>query len=434
MFRKSIRYYSLFVSYLIVARFLRAEVRYSSILHQMIMRVLLFLLMLLSVPVGMEGQRVFKPVKLALKAKNYKDALTQINTLRQDSLYRDSPKLCEYSIEANRGLNDIENMKLYLRKDYDTVAFFSTTLQIIREAARLDSIDQARLAEKGGKPKYRSQVGEILSQYVPNLRAASHFFYQRGKFVDALSYLRASLDLPHSDIGQYAKLDTRNDTLNATLYLMSAFYAKQYAEVHRYESLALKDKAARPVIFESLIQTAVAEKDTAAHHRLLEEAFKEYPLHASFFTRLADYYTGLQDYASVLRMANITIGKDSQNVFALVAKCIALQNLQRYDECITTAESLLRADTLSAEANYYLGASYVAKASAILLPENALSGGYKTAKSEQQALYRKARTYLERYREQRPQLAKRWAPLLYKVYLSLNEGKKFAEIEQLIAS
>lgn len=59
-----------------------------------------------------------------MKAKNYKEVLNLVTKLREDSVYQNHPKLCIYSIEAQRGLNDAENMKLYLKRSYDTIAFF----------------------------------------------------------------------------------------------------------------------------------------------------------------------------------------------------------------------------------------------------------------------------------------------------------------------
>ena len=88
------------------------------------------------------AQKAFKPVTNALKAKNYKEAIQQINKLRADSTYRNNLKLCLYSIEANRGLNNAENTKIYLKKSYDTIAFFSTTNEIISEAIQLNLLER----------------------------------------------------------------------------------------------------------------------------------------------------------------------------------------------------------------------------------------------------------------------------------------------------
>ena len=40
---------------------------------------------------------------------------------------------------------------------------------------------------------------------------------------------------------------------------------------------------------------------------------------------------------------------------------------------------------------------------------------------------------MEKYMKLRPEDKNRWAPLLYRIYLSLNMGKKFSEIDALLS-
>lgn len=388
----------------------------------------LFVLGFISSP----AQRAFKPIKIALKAKNYKEVINQVDQLRKDSIYRNNPKLYLFSIEANQGLNDAENMKLYLKQKYDTLAFFSTTHQIVREAVRLDSVERAIQQAEQIKPKQTNYICNLLQQYYPNVNAAARYFFKRSKYAEAMPYLLTGINLPHTEIGEQTKLSTKADTSNAALYTVCAYYSKQYTEVHRYEELALLDQSYRPVIFETLVFTAEAEKDTTSYRCLLEEAFEEYPSRYPFFIRLADYYTKRGDNETVLRLASAQIARDSSDVSALVAQCMANLNLQRYADCIASTTRLFQADSLCIEANYFMGASYVGQASALQLPDNALSRSYKKVKKEQNALFAQAEPFLEEYRQQAPQQSKRWAPLLYKVYLALNEGTKFEEIEKFL--
>ena len=162
------------------------------------MRTLLLSLLLLAMPVTVFPQKAFRPVKAAMKAKNYKEVLNLVTKLREDSVYQNHPKLCIYSIEAQRGLNDAENMKLYLKRSYDTIAFFSTTHQIIREAVKLDSIERALQQTENKKPKQTHLVREMLRLYFPNLNAATRFYYKKRKFNEAMDYLRTCPDLPHT--------------------------------------------------------------------------------------------------------------------------------------------------------------------------------------------------------------------------------------------
>jgi hypothetical protein len=47
-------------------------------------------------------------------------------------------------------------------------------------------------------------------------------------------------------------------------------------------------------------------------------------------------------------------------------------------------------------------------------------------------LYQKALPYMERYRALAPQEKDKWAAALYNIYLKLNMGKQFEEIDQML--
>lgn len=253
------------------------------------MHKLLLTFLFLALPFMAYSQKAFKPAKAALKAKNYKEVINQVGKLRNDSTYRDDPRLCVYSIEANRGLNDAENMKLYLKKSYDTIAFFSTTHQIIKEAVKLDSIEHTLQEIENRKPKQTHFIYEQLQRYFPNLQVAARFFYKRKKFVEAMDYLRTCLDLPHTKLGQEAGLTSKSESFNASLYLTGAFNVKNYPEVHRYEPLALANKVSLLPVVESLVQTAEAEKDSSTYLKWLNFGWENFTKKTLYFTRLIDY-------------------------------------------------------------------------------------------------------------------------------------------------
>lgn len=378
------------------------------------------------------AQKAFKPVTTALKAKNYKEAIQQINKLRADSTYRDNVKLCLYNIEANRGLNDAQNMKIYLKQSYDTLTFFSTTRDIISEAVRLDSIERVLQQTKNKKPKQSHYVREQLQKYFPNINAAARYFYKIRNYSEAMRYLRTCLELPHTTLGQVAHLSTQADAMNAVRYTTCAYSTKQYDEVMRYDSLALTVTHVRADIFKTLSLTAYATKDSAAYHARLTDGWKEYPHDAFFFNRLADYYNHSQQYNQTLHLAQQQLTLDSTYTSAYMARCVAYYNLEQYDSCIVNAQHALTCDSTFAEAHYYIGAAYINMITRIEMPDNLGTRAYRKALADQQHLYLLAEPELEAYRRMAPQAQQQWVPLLYKVYLALNRGKKFAEIEALM--
>lgn len=378
------------------------------------------------------AQKAFKPVTEALKQKNYKETITQVEKLRADSLYRDNVKLCLYSIDANRALNDAENTKIYLKQACDTAALFSTTRQILREALRIDSVEAALQNEQGKKPRQERLTVELAKRYFPNILAASRFYYYKKNYAEAMNYLDMALQLPLTSLGRKAALPTANDTAYAAMYVVSAYEGQNYAAVHRYDSLALTMEAARPVILTTLVQTAKAEKDDAAYQRWLTQGWREYPKDARFFTQLADYYNTKRQYGETIRLASRQLQVDSLSAMAHYARCVASYELQRYDSCVASAAEVMRLDTANAQAYYYSGASRLAQAEAFVLPAKPASRAYKAAFEQRQQIYQLAETDLETYRARCSEEQKLWAPLLYKVYLALNRGKKFAEIEAVV--
>lgn len=397
------------------------------------MRTLLLSFFMLLLPTIAGAQKAYKPLKTALKDKNYKEAVAQINKLRADSTYRFDTKLCLYGIEAYRGLNDAENMKVYLKQNCDTVALFSTTYQIVKEAVMLDSLENENKKNKGEKPHETKLVNDMLQRYYPNLNVAARFFYKKQNYTEAMRYLRYCIDLPHTPIGARSRLSTTHDVANAVLYLSSAFATKNYAEVHRYENIALCDSVSRKSIMKFLARTAEAEKDTLAYERMLRQGWKNGDYDESFFALLVDFYNTHNEYGHTLDVAAQHIKVHPKSTIAYMAQSVAFFKQKNYDKCIASAQQWLACDSLSADAHYYIGASYVYKVDEVPMEGRINSLSYRQSLVKRGELYAKAEPALETYRKMMPQAKDEWAPLLYKVYLALNKGDKFAEIEDILA-
>ena len=131
-------------------------------------------------------------------------------------------------------------------------------------------------------------------------------------------------------------------------------------------------------------------------------------------------------------MSEKQLAHDSTDITAYFAQCMAHFNKKDYRACIRSAKNMLSIDSVNADAHYYIGASLIGEIDAMAVPNKASSAMYRKFLAEQQQFYIKAEKELETFRSLAPQAKLQWAPLLYKVYLALNRGKKFAEIEQLM--
>ena len=181
-----------------------------------------------------------------------------------------------------------------------------------------------------------------------------------------------------------------------------------------------------------LVRTARAQADTMAYLKYLRIGLEENPSEPFFFTELTDYHTVRGDYGASLTLADEMLGTDSLNALFLTSKALSLMNLGRHREAIDCATKSQAVDSTNADTYYYLGAAYYNLASAVLLPNNINTKAYKQALTERRNYYLLARPQLEKYRHLRPDDRQRWVPLLYTVYLALNQGDKFAEMERLM--
>ncbi len=385
----------------------------------------------------LSGQKVLKPVRTFIKAKNSTEALKLIEKLEKDSVAARLPRLYDLGKQAKMLVNDAENEKIYLKQAYDTAKFFNSTLDIYTYILKCEREEQRILAEEGKKMKYHKDNGLLLHRYYANLNAGARYFYKKGDYARAMQFLAMCMDIPlHPIWGPDRSVTaTKPYIANAHLHLMSAFYNKSYDAVERYKPIVVNDTArVRRISMEALAISAELRGDSAAYLTYLEQGIQEYPANLLFFTHLADYYARHQNYAAVLKLSDEQLKYDSANVYILEAKSLALINLQRYTEAIEVSKLVLQADSTLADVYYNIGASYYNMALEVTLPVNINSKAYKDATTRRNAYYKEACPYLERYRQLAPDDKKRWAMMLYRIYFSLNMGKKFEEINKIVSA
>ena len=95
---------------------------------------------------------------------------------------------------------------------------------------------------------------------------------------------------------------------------------------------------------------------------------------------------------------------------------------------------ILQNDSSNVESYYYIASCYFNEATEIddKISPDLNRNNYKKQKDKVKSLLREALPYMEAYRAKRPEDSARWAAPLYRIYLSLNMGKQFAEIDKLM--
>ena len=362
---------------------------------------------------------------LKSRNKNYTQAEQLMNGLLRDSVHRTNKHVYQVLFEAVKGQYDQANERLYLKQRQDTAAFFNLARRMFTIAETLDSLDV--LPDKKGRinPIYRQKHASMLNTYRPNLFNAGSWFVRKGKWSDAFNYMETYMDCAQQPLFtsyNYHVTDSRMP--EAAYWATYSAYRMQDAErTLRYHDLAMRDTTHADFTLQFTAEAHRWHGDKGSYVATLEEGFRRYPAFPYFFPRLMDAYTEAERYDKALVLADSALQICDTCELYLFAKSSTLLRLERWEESVVYSEKLIRQNDSLPEPYFNAGTAYVNMA------EGADSN---TDKKIVRTYYQKARTYMEYYRQLMPDEKKKWAPVLYRIYLNLNLGKQFDEIDRLL--
>ncbi len=362
--------------------------------------------------------------------KNLDKAEKLMTDLLNDSSSRGNEKVWLLLFESQRKQYDQGNEKLYLKEKYDTTALFLVGKRMFDTLEGLDSLD--RLPDARGKVKlnYRDRSAELLNIYRPNLFNGGVFFMKKHDFSRAYDFFDTYINSavkPMFARYQYAERDKRlPEAAYWASYCGYKLEKPQLTLRHTYQ--ALKDSVHLPYMLQYLSETYKLEKDTARYVQTLKDGFSKYPKFPFFFPRLIDYYSHIGAYDEAMKSCDEALQTDSVNTLFRYAKSSLLLTMGRYKQSFAISKALIAENDTLADA--YLNAGLALFDQAVELDKKTQSGSKKY--NQILELYRKAMPYLEKYRAMAPDQKDKWALPLYTIYLNLNMGKQFDEIDKLI--
>lgn len=362
--------------------------------------------------------------------KNLDKAEKLMTDLLNDSSSRGNEKVWLLLFESQRKQYDQGNEKLYLKEKYDTTALFLVGKRMFDTLEGLDSLDRLPDARGKVKLKYRDRSAELLNIYRPNLFNGGVFFMKKHDFSRAYDFFDTYINSavkPMFARYQYAERDKRlPEAAYWASYCGYKLEKPQLTLRHTYQ--ALKDSVHLPYMLQYLSETYKLEKDTARYVQTLKDGFSKYPKFPFFFPRLIDYYSHIGAYDEAMKSCDEALQTDSVNTLFRYAKSSLLLTMGRYKQSFAISKALIAENDTLADA--YLNAGLALFDQAVELDKKTLSGSKKY--NQILELYRKAMPYLEKYRAMAPDQKDKWALPLYTIYLNLNMGKQFDEIDKLI--
>lgn len=361
--------------------------------------------------------------------KDYDKAEKLMVDLLANPANRDNAKIYATWYDAISGQYAQANEKLYLKQAYDTAAFFNITKRMYQVAQSLDSLDM-KPDEKGRvKPEYRKEHAEQLNQLRPNLYYGGTYQVRREDYKTAYSYFDLYLDAARQPLFTgYKYLESDKQVSQAAYWAtLCGFKMRDPKKTLKYSQLAMTDYDKSKYVFHYMCEAYRLLKNQEEYLKTLNLGFKLFPTYPYFFPHLADHYKALGDNEKMLQLAEIGLRKAPDNALFLLAKSIALLNMNHYSECIDVSKKMITLYQNQAEPYFNIATCYLNEA--LSLEQLNEPRRYR---EQLVKLYSDARPYMEKYRELAPDESQRWAPALYRIYLNLNKGKQFEEIDRLM--
>lgn len=388
-------------------------------------------LVLMSPVTASAQKKEIQTAKDQVKAgKNLDQAAASMKKLLADSANRTNRKIWTIYFDAVRKQYEQGNEKLYLKQKYDTAQLFNYTRQLFEVAFQYDSVETA--PDKKGRRDFEFRKGhsDYLAHIRSNLYNGGIWFLNKKKYPDAYKFFDCYIECASQPMFKQRNYGEKDKHLpTAAYYAVYSGYKMKDPKAtlhHSYE--ALKDTVHYNYMLQYLAETYMLEKDTARYVASLKEGFKRVPTFPYFFPRLVEYYVVRNQLDSAMTVVNeaLTVVPDS-DVY-LAAKSNLLLEQGKLQECIEVSKKVIEVNQKLGDPYYNAGICYFNLA----VEQDKNSHNSRKVKEQVEANYKKALPYLVKYREMEPKEQGKWAFPLYTIYLNLNMGKEFDEIDKVM--
>ena len=374
-----------------------------------------------------EVKKQLNDAKINLKQnKNLDKTEAVMRNLLADSFNIRDKRLHATLIEALRKQYNQGNEKLYLHQPYDTTQLFLIARKIFEAAERLDSIEA--LPNEKGKVEYsyREDNVQLMAQLYGNLYTGGVFLLNHRKYNEAVQCVNTYLVAPEWTMMKGAlKVDSLHRWHASYVMLAAGYRNEDFQSALKYEEDALKYRPRLETSLQYLAEIYHAKNDSVHYERYLSLGVDSFPRDRYFYSRLVDLYCNRNDYESALGVTTKVLAADTTDFSTKVVRQTLLLNLARYDECVALGDKLIAEKNSVSEVYYNNALAYYNQTMGL---ENGPANKRKEREKKLQCLYRKCRPYMEKFRALQPNERTKWRPVLYNVYLNLNMGKEFSEI------
>lgn len=386
---------------------------------------------LLSAPCLYAQKKELSEAKSYIKSgKDYDKAETLMtDLLSKDSASRQNPKVYLTLYQALQKQYESGNEKLYLKEKYDTASLFSLTKKMYGTLETLDSIDA--LPDKKGRTetKYRKKHAGEIGPLRPNLYNGGTYYLKKDDYKTAYGYFEEYIDCAAQPLFDgYVFPDSGRHNEEAAYWATFCGHKQKDADMTlKHAGQALADTARRKFTYMHIAEAYKQKGNDSLYVKTLHDGFNDSPSFLFFFAGLMDYYKDKERTDSMLSITERALNTDGRNKLFLFARSTVLLDVGKNEECMTVCDTLISICDTLAEPYFNAG---IACLNIILNLED--RPAQQKDKEKIRSMYTVAQTYMEKYRALAPDEKDKWAFPLYRIYLNLNEGDKFDEIDKIL--
>lgn len=326
-------------------------------------------------------------------------------------------------------------------KPVDTLGMYTAAVNAWEYAVKCDEFDQLPDAKGKVKLKYRGDFQSRFKAFGIVLVQAGQYFYQDRKdnkeaFRAWSNYINMKSTPIFAEVQDFPKDPFYYDIAYYTAIL--SYQAKDYANAQKYAQLTAEDASkageANEILLFSKKETMKTKEDSIAYVNMVKDLHKKAPTEERYFNLLMDYYTHAGDKAAMKAWAEEEIALDPNNKMAWALKGEVLMNTEDWDGAIESYKKAIEIDPSFLQCVFNAGVCYNSKAISLneKLADKKTGGLTKENADKVKTVLNEALTFLERARELDPNREKvNWAYPLYRIYYSMQNKEKMAELEAI---
>ena len=364
----------------------------------------------------------------AKQAEAQKDLVAALS--REDIDDKTRAELCYVCAELDESLNGVVNRQAFLKQKYDTVAFFNHLRNMYAHLERCDSFDAVPDEQGAAHLKFKNKTRGLRVKHRANMFNGGVFFLGKNDYASAYSFFD----------NYYQVADSQDERLPKVAYWASlcGYLSQQPDPTLKYidKAIEVAEKDQKPTLQEYKARTYLLKKNEQAWVNALDTGLIFYPAHDYFFVNKEDWYYSQRKFDQGIALADSMLKHVNDNSLYWYAKCRMALAKNDFEACVAYGDSTVRRDDKFTNAYYNMGISYLNLA--VITQESAcqdLSNPQcQIDRKKVQDLYSKAKPCMEMVRKLEPQNTERWGSALYRIYLHLNMGKEFDEIDKLLKS